>query len=157
MCLSHLIWEEQHGQSRAWARHGKCESAFNGTASQGNGVGTAWAWHGNGMGTACYVWIGLKRSGKFMLLVCIGESHDCSACSVLTCHLLFLRKVTLTLYTTSHKLAAVRTSRLTQNYYHNENVTILISGTVTGYGRLLRWTYMWRWEDMNCAIYVRLG
>jgi hypothetical protein len=34
----------RHGRGTAWARHAMCESAFSGTA-----------WQGNGMGTACYV------------------------------------------------------------------------------------------------------
>jgi hypothetical protein len=31
----------RHGRGTAWARHAMCESAFSGTARQGNGMGTA--------------------------------------------------------------------------------------------------------------------
>ena len=47
----------------AWARHGKCE-LDTATLCKSNGKDTfqtlrGTAWQGNGMGAACYVWIGL--------------------------------------------------------------------------------------------------
>ena len=46
-----LSRKTRHCRSRAGARHGMCELTH----------GMAGERHGNGMGAACYVWIGLKR------------------------------------------------------------------------------------------------
>jgi len=53
----HGMYTARHGQSMAWARHGKCESD---TAALCKSMGKTHskplaARHGNGMGTACYV------------------------------------------------------------------------------------------------------
>ena len=48
----HADFHEGHGTIGAWQGRG--------TAWQGHGTGTAWEQHGHGMGTACYVSIGLK-------------------------------------------------------------------------------------------------
>ena len=45
----------EQGRGAAW------HAWINDTAWQGNGIGTARARHGHGMGTACYVCIGLKN------------------------------------------------------------------------------------------------
>ena len=63
---------EKNGMVGAWQRHGMtgvnqtrphCVNQMGKTHSKplaaGHGRGTAWARQGNGMGPACYVWIGL--------------------------------------------------------------------------------------------------
>ena len=54
----------RHGRGTAWARHGNCESD-TAALCKSSGKDTFYtlsgtAWQGNGMGAACYVWIGLK-------------------------------------------------------------------------------------------------
>jgi hypothetical protein len=68
----------RHCRRRAGARHGMCELTAR------HGRGTAWERHGRGMGTACYIWIGLKAH---VLIVLRPALHHCSLVSPLTVRL----------------------------------------------------------------------